>query len=501
LPALVTHFVYFWTSEGVLTFLDSEEDMAHMDKDLVDFSLSYANSKEIEYAEVRAHSEKSDYLEMKNGALDAFSSVVESGFCVRILADGGIGFASTNRWTKKDAKSIVELAYKLAKTAKRKDKITFAKEKSVKASWKAEEKTKIENVSPETRIAIFTEMDKELTSQGVNIPGRMFSSGTSLTEKYFINTEGSVISSYVPRVNAYGFITVVESGKSEQAYKQFGLTGGWEAIEEWSLVERMINEAKTLQSVIKDARALNPGKMDLVCGPEVTGIAAHESCGHPMEADRILGREMSQAGMSFIYPQGPFWLGTRIGSSKVTVIDDPTIKSSYGYYEYDDEGIKARPRYLYKNGVINEFLQNRESASKLGIRSNGSSRAIRYDREAIVRMANTFVKPGDYNEEEIFEDVKQGIYMNSFTEWNIDDKRFNQRYVGREAYWIEKGELKQRVARPIIETTTPIFWSAVDAVSKKVEYDAATCGKGDPEQGVPVYIGGPMIRLRGVFMK
>jgi TldD protein len=473
----------------------------YVDKDLVDFALSYAEGKKVEYAEVRAHNEKSEGLVMKNGVLDAYFSAVDSGFCVRILADGGIGFASTNKWTRKEAKNVVEIAYKLAKTAKRKNKITFAKEKNVNISWEAEEKRKIEDVPVETRIATFTEMDKELTSQGISIPGRMLSAGTSLTEKYFVNTEGSAISSYVPLVSAFGFLTVVEGGKSEQAYKQFGYAGGWEALEKWKLTEQMINEAKVLQHVIKEARAVTPGKMDLVCGPEVTGIAAHESCGHPLEADRILGREMSQAGMSFIYPQGPFWLGSKIGSSAVNVIDDPTVKNSYGYYEYDDEGIKARPRYLYKNGVINEFLQNRESASKLDTRSNGSSRSVSYDREAIVRMSNTFVQPGDYDEDEIFEDVKRGVYMKSFTEWNIDDKRFNQRYVGREAYWIENGELKQRIARPIIETTTQTFWSAVDAVSKKVEYEAATCGKGDPQQGIPVFTGGPIMRLRGVYVK
>ena len=163
---------------------------------------------------------------------------------------------------------------------------------------------KIEDVPAETRIATFTDMDKELSSQGVSIPGRMFRFGTTLTEKYFVNTEGSVISSYVPRVSAYGYLTVVENGKSEQAYKQFGYSGGWEALDEWKLTEQLTNEAKMLQSVIKEAHAVAPGKMDLVCGPEVTGIAAHESCGHPMEADRILGREMSQAGMSFIYPKG-----------------------------------------------------------------------------------------------------------------------------------------------------------------------------------------------------
>jgi TldD protein len=171
-------------------------------------------------------------------------------------------------------------------------------------------------------------------------------------------------------------------------------------------------------------------------------------------------------------------------------VDDPTIEHSYGYYPYDDEGVKARRRFLYNNGTINEFLHNRES-----------SRSINYDREAIVRMANTFVLPGQLTEEELIEDVKYGVYMKSFTEWNIDDKRFNQRYVGREAYLVENGKLKQPVARPVIETTTLKFWSAVDAVSKHVEFAAGTCGKGDPPQGVPCYTGGPCIRLRGVFVK
>jgi len=472
-----------------------------LDKDIADFTLEYAESKKVDYAEVRAHRGEHQELVMKNGVLDAYVSLVDRGFCIRILADGGIGFASTNKWTKEEAKTVVDIAYKFAKMAKRKDKISFAEEKSVKTDWKVQEKKKLEDVSPETRIETLMELEKTLISQGINVAARMFSFGTTLTEKYFVNTEGSVISSYVPRIGAFAFITVVENGKPEQAYKQFGYAGGWEALEKWKLTEQMTHEAKVLQRVIKEAKAVKPRKMDLICGPEVTGIAAHESCGHPMEADRILGREMSQAGRSFIYPKGLFWLGTRIGSSAVTIIDDPTIKNSFGYYEYDDEGIKARPRYLYKKGVINEFLHNRETAAKLGTRSNGASRAINYDREAIVRMANTFVQPGDFGEEEIFEDVKQGVYMRSFTEWNIDDKRFNQRYVGREAYWIERGELKHAIARPVIETTTKIFWSAVDAVSKKVEYDAATCGKGDPMQGAPVYTGGPIIRLRQVYVK
>jgi len=472
-----------------------------MDEEIADFALECARSKKVEYAEVRALSRVQDGLMLRNGVVEAYVSAVDSGFNVRIMADGGIGFASSNKWTKEEARAIANIAFKYAKSAKRKEKLVFKEEKGVKTKWVVEQKKKIENVPPEERISTLAEVNKALAESKVKIPATMTSCSINLITKYFANSEGSRISSYVPTIGAFIFITVAEQGKTEQAYEQFGYSGGWEAFGKWNMPEKMVHNAKVLKDVITKAKTVKPGNMDLVCGSEVAGIAAHESCGHPMEADRILGREMSQAGRSFIYKGGTYWLGTRIGSNAVTIVDDPTVENSYGYYLYDDEGVKARRRFLYKEGVINEFLQNRESAAKLGVSSNGSSRSVNYDREAIVRMANTFVLPGELTEEELIEDVKDGVYMKSFTEWNIDDKRFNQRYVGREAYHVENGELADPVARPVIETTTLKFWTAVDAVSKKVGFDAATCGKGDPEQGIPVYTGGPCLRLRRVFVK
>ncbi|MGA3192229.1 MAG: TldD/PmbA family protein [Candidatus Bathyarchaeia archaeon] len=472
-----------------------------MEQDIIDYALEYAQSKKVQYAEVRGLSQALDRMVLRNGILEAYAKAVDSGFCVRIMANGGIGFASTNKWSKGETRDVVDLAFKYAGAANRKDKLFFAKEKAVKTSWTAEQKKKIENVPTEERVTTLTEVNKALASCGVKIAAAMSQCSISLITKYFVNSEGSCISSVVPKIGAYFFIAVAESGKTEQASEQFGYSGGWEAFDEWKIAEKMVHDAKVLRTVITKAKALKPEKMDLVCGPEVTGIAAHESCGHPMEADRILGREMSQAGRSFIYKGGPYWIGTTIGSDAVTVVDDPTVENSYGFYLYDDEGVKARRRSLYKKGVINEFLHNRESAAKMGTRSNGSSRSENYDREAIVRMANTFVLPGELTDEELIEDVKYGVCMKSFTEWNIDDKRFNQRYVGREAYVIENGELTRPVARPVVETTTQKFWTAVDGVSKKVEFDSATCGKGDPEQGAEVYTGGPWLRLRAVFMK
>src|SRR3989449_1838337 len=134
-------------------------------------------------------------------------------------------------------------------------------------------------------------------------------------------------------------------------------------------------------------------------------------------------------------------------------------------------------------------------------RSNGAARAVNYNVEAIVRMANTFVEPKDHTVEELLEDVKFGVYMKSFMEWNIDDKRYNAKYAGREAYLVENGEVKHPVRNTIIELTTPAFWSAVDAVGKDLDFEAGFCGKSDPGQALDPSLGGAAIPLRNVYLR
>ena len=150
-------------------------------------------------------------------------------------------------------------------------------------------------------------------------------------------------------------------------------------------------------------------------------------------------------------------------------------------------------------GKITEFLQNRSTSSLLGVKNNGSSRSAGFDREPIIRMSNTFVEPGDYaTTEELIKEVRDGIYIKSFTEWNIDDKRLNQRYTGLEAYRIKDGETTALVRAPVLEITTPALWGSVKGRSKRLEFEAANCGKGDPMQGIPVWTGGPDTLLAGV---
>jgi len=449
--------------------------------------------EEVDYAEVRYEKTLINNLVMKNGNIDAVNVEKDKGISIRVLYNGGIGFVSTN--DPKDIDDLIKRAVKMAKNNK--SKLGLSEEKTYKDRWEVKQKKKIEETDLEWKIEYLQDLDRKIMETNVNIPARIFELDDKLIEKEYVNSDGTKISAYHPKIGFFYFVTVV--GKTvEQGYKQFGYSGGYEAFEFWDLENIAVEEVKGLNRVANEGKEAPKGKMDLLCGPEVTGIAAHESCGHPTEADRIMGRESSQAGESFIKE---VMIGEMIGSEYVNIAEDPTIEHSYGYYKYDEEGVKARIKYLYKEGKINEFLHSRETAYKMGIQSNGAARASSYDREPIPRMANTFFVPGDYTLDELIEDIKFGIYMKSFTEWNIDDKRYNQRYIGRESYIIEKGEIKDPVKRPVLEITTPGFYKAVDAAGKDLEFTAGTCGKSDPMQGLDVWMGGPSIRLRNVIFR
>ena len=470
-----------------------------IDEDIAEATLKSAESKGvILLAEVRLEERNFRDMSVKSSQVSNISTFQDSGMSVRVVLQSGIGFASSNVVSKAEGSRLVKQAFKLAKTASRKNPLALSPEPAVRTAWEVRQRRPLVDVSAEEKLEYLNSLDSAVMKTKVKVRGRYYEIKDYEISGYFANSEGSRIRSFLPRMKIECVNIVSTKGQTAQSIRQWGASGGWEKKDEWDLPHALPQEMRMLKKQLEQGKMVKPGTYDLICGSEVAGIAAHESCGHPMEADRILGREMSQAGKSFVSPD---MVGKPIGSRYATVIDDPTIPGTYGYYPYDQEGVKARPRYLYKEGLINEFLQNRETAARMGVQSNAASRSEFYLREPIVRMANTFVAPGDFEEDEIIGDVKNGVLMHSFTEWNIDDKRYNQKYVSREAYFIKDGELAGPAKKGALEIPTPGFWGAIDAVSKKVGFDSAECGKGDPMQGMAVCTGGPVLRLRSVMLK
>jgi|SRR3989344_5013799 len=462
------------------------------------FALDLCRSAD--YAEVRVQDFSSTGFVLRNGVPEASGFDQTKGVAVRVLIKGALGFVCTNNLDKTNIKNVVSQALKIANYSSKfmTKKVEFSDEKSVKGKEIIKPQKDPEDFSSDDKLKLLKELDKELLAEKIKFNSREFSLGHSIKKELFMNSHGTLITKSIPRTNFFWFVTVDEKGKTKQRYMQHDAVKGMEAIKEWNLHEEVIDNARALQKNLKFGKKVVEGVYDVICGPEVVGIAVHESAGHPYEADRIFGRESAQAGESFVTKQ---MVNTKIGSSLVNVSDDPSIEGTSGYYMYDDDGVKSRKKIILKNGMITEFLHNRESAKEMGVKSNGCARASAYDREPIVRMANTYMEAGKSKKEDIISSVKKGIYLKNFMEWNIDDKRYNQKYVGAEAYYVENGEIKHPLINPALEITTPLFWSSVNMVGKDVERFSGSCGKGEPMQGIPVTMGGPTIKLSNIRIK
>jgi len=478
------------------------EGVNRMYEDLLRFAVDQALSLGAKYAEARFQADLSESVLLKNGVPEISARSVEKGVGVRVLVNGALGFASTSELKKASIRLIVKAAPAIARASSRRvlKGISLSEEKPSKARIEVKPRIRFEAVDLDAKIEFLKEVDglavEACERLGVKLPSRLIEVERWDTVKHVITSDGADVLHRVPRVMAEYTLTAHQPQRGTiQRFEHLGESRGWEAIEAWNLPERVREEAKAISKVLLEGVAPPKEPVDIVVGAEIVGLICHESAGHPGEADRVLGREAAQGGESYIKPE---ILGTRIGSEAVTVVDDPTIERSFGYYLYDDEGVEARERKLIENGVLRELLHNRETAAIFKVKSNGSARASSYDAEPIIRMANTYMKPGDYSLEELLEDIKEGVYIKSYQEWNIDDRRWNQRYVGVEAYRVVNGELREPLRNPVLELTTKAFYSSIDAVGRDLRFSAGYCGKGDPLQSIPVWFGGPSVRLRSI---
>ncbi len=467
-----------------------------INEDIVTKMVEQALEKGADYAEARLQTDSIQNLMLRNGTPETFGVDERAGLNVRVLIDGAMGFASTDQWEKKAVrKDTIQHAIKLARVQEG-GEISLSKERVVRGSYHLKAKQDPASISIQEKLDRLNEWDSIiLDAADINYPRRMLSMRFQTTEKTFANSDGTLITSSIPRTMVSIFFVGVHNGDNENLSISKGEAKGWEALDDFKLPREIDEKSKLLANVLKEAENPPEEEMDLILGPHVAGLATHESVGHPYEADRILGRESAQAGESFVHPD---MLGEKIGSDIVTVIDDPTLSHSYGFYQYDEEGVRAQPRYLIQHGRINDLLHNRETAAVFNVKSNGASRANFFNREPIVRMGNTYIARGNVDFDEILEDTDRGLWIERFGEWNIDDRRWKMRFKGKISWLVENGERTKMIRDPVLDITSKGFWSSVVDVANDLSFDAATCGKGDPGQGVPVWHGAPHIKLEGI---
>lgn len=454
--------------------------------DLLRKAVEYGLSLGAKYVEVRYERTEGRWARFRNGSFEGSGSFRSSGFGVRALAEGGLGFSAAPGDRGEGLFGAVERAVKLAKAAGR------ARRRPVELSQERLAVVKYELPPLEADLVEILKEADARTAQDLTV--RILSGALAVTEKRIVTSDGADVYSKIPRISLFSLLIKYDPAKGSLQRDVFA--GGTTAAAVKKFAEDVERESKKVSELLERAKPVSPGRYDLVFAPEMTGIFVHESVGHPLELDRIFGREAAEAGESYVRPEN---LRVRIGSELVNIVDDPTLPGTYGFYLVDEEGVVARPKRLVERGVANEFITNRQYAAVIGVHSNAGARASAFDREPIPRMSNTYMVPGDWRPEEIIEDTKRGIYVVSYTEWNIDDIRYAGRYGFFEAYMIENGRLGEPV-RGFLEVDTPELWGNVDAVGKDFELYVGTCGKGNPMQGVPVTMGGPTFRSRNLLV-
>lgn len=438
----------------------------------------------VAYAEAYLEKSRSISAAVEQGEANGSGATERFGLRVRLIRQGRLYTVSTDKVDMQNLRSCLtrmgEFGGKAAVTS-------LSKERRENASYSVKESIPIEDGNPLDEL---DKAEKRVSSLGF-VKYRSFYASLGRSESYYLNSEGTEIYADVPSFSFFGSIIASVNGESRQRFLQLGGVGGYEGFERLLIEDSVAEEAGRLRNVMEKGVSLSSDKLNrirnVVASPEIVGIAVHESMGHANEADRIMGREAAQAGMSYLEVGD---MGKKIASDEVTIIDDPTIKNSYGYYLYDDEGVKAYGKRIVERGFQKEFLTNREYAAELGRKSNASSRSDDYSNEPIIRMSNTYLKPGRYSLDELIEEAHAGVYIRSFMEWNIDDTRSFARYQGNEAYIIENGEVSKPVKNYVLEAGTAELWNAVSMVGKDFGLYVGSCGKGEPMQGVPVTMGG-----------
>ncbi len=267
-------------------------------KDLAEYCIEFGEKLGAEYVEARFVNDAVRGLVYRNGMLVSGGFAPSSGIGVRVLVDGSMGFASFDRLEKGLAEETVTAAIKMAKNAKRKNPIDLGDPIANEAKWKMETKEPLNDVDIDTIKEFCTEMNQQMAG----LASFVFMFNALVTDKYLVTSEGTKIDSKLSYIQMLAILTAQAPGGSEQKFMDLTLAGGWERIRDTGIIEKLKDEVERLKKAAETAvkiEDLLAQPIDMVVGPEVAGIIAHENVGHPSEGDRIMGREGAQAGESF----------------------------------------------------------------------------------------------------------------------------------------------------------------------------------------------------------
>lgn len=442
---------------------------------------------DVDFASLRYHADRSQYLCVRQDVPEPVRTGVDQGIMITIVEGNGAGYAATGNLTEDGIRQAIDEARCFAALTGKYPLMDYAGMAmpsdtgeyrfSVEKSW--------DSMTLGDKIGLLRSVSESLRISDAVVDWEASLRGSETNTAFITSTGGEIVQRFS---HVIPDICVIANRGAETVKRTLGRMsaycrqGGLEILDavEFTGAGRQIAE-QALE--LLDAPNCPEGCMDLLLDATQMLLQIHESIGHPLEVDRIMGDERNYAGTSFVTPE---MFGTyRYGSDLLNITFDPTIGGECASYAFDDDGTPAEKRFLIEKGILKRGLGGRLSQHRSGIPGVACSRAGGWNRPPIDRMANLNLEPGTSTFDEMVAAVEKGIYMDVNTSWSIDDSRNKFQFGCEWAQLIESGKLTRVVKKPNYRGISESFWRSLKMVGSRDTVKVLgtpNCGKGEPNQ-------------------
>jgi TldD protein len=437
-----------------------------------------------DYTEVRVEREWRTEVLYRGQDLENLETSLEFGGIVRCLVGGGWGIAVFN--SLEELEQRVEDAHRIAGVVSDHvaEPVELAATEPIRDDVRASLERDPRHVPLQEKQSLVESYNDVMRRQGDKIVTTQARYGDSFREVTFANSEGTFIRQERPDVTLL-LVSTAREGEAniQMGFESLGWAAGFEAVEG---LESKAETAAQRALDLLEAKPVQGGVYPVVLNPELAGVFIHEAFGHLCEADFFYKNPRLQ---EILKP------GRQFGMDTLNVVEGGFIPGVRGNYPYDDEGVPRKKLYLIKDGVLQGFMHNRETAARMGAEPTGNARAISYQFEPIVRMRNTYIDQGDVPFEEMVRDIDYGIYACDAFGGQTELEQFT--FSAGYAYEIVDGEIGEMLRDVVLTGNIFETLENIDAVGDDLILRGSSggCGKGG-QSPLPVSTGGPHVRIQ-----
>ena len=481
-------------------------------KKLADKALESATSAGASYADIRIGRYRNQYVFTREDRVQNIVNTESYGLGIRVIVDGTWGFAATNKVDDDGIATAAKQAVAIAKANSilQTDPVELVPVAAHgEVNWKTPVKKNALEIPVEEKVDLLLSANAAALENGAKyINSSLFMVNE---QKYFASSEGSYIDQDIHRIWPTFSVTGIDpsSGKFKSRQALSAPMGmGYEYLDalkkdkiagpagtgltlyrnSYDMKEDAIAAAKQVKEMLTSAKSVTPGKYTMVLEPNHLGLTIHESVGHPLELDRVLGYEANYAGTSFATLDKWESKSFNYGSKLVNLIADKTQENSLGATGFDDEGVKTKDWHLVKDGILVNYQAIRDQAKMIGEKeSHGCCYADSWSSIQFQRMPNVSLEAGKekYGVEDMIRDVDKGIYIAGRGSYSIDQQRYNFQFGGTAFYEIKNGKIAGPLNDVAYQSNTQEFWNSCSKICDKNDYrlfGSFFDGKGQPSQ-------------------